>query len=365
VAGGAELEKGKTIGIWISSGTGQVKVPDVVGLTQAQATERLGEVGLVVVAKPEVGSGVEVGRVLRQHPGADKKVDAGTTVAIAVAAATNTVKVPPLTGMTQETAVAVLKGMSLVAEILEIDSQMPGGTVDHQEPASASEVPPGTTVKLFVSNAPPSKTVIVPAVAALELTEGEAKAILVKYRLKAEIIDLETPDVKPGLCIYQDPAAGAEAKINSVVKITIAREPTTTTAPSAPPGATRYDHTDTRIVKTGVWADYYVTAAYLGGYGRSNTSGASATIYFSGTRFDWIAMKGTTTGIAVVYLDGAKKATINLAASGPSYLVNVWSTGNLKSGKHQVKIVLDVSSPAGKFLTLDAVDIWGSIRSGP
>ena len=114
--------------------------------------------------------------------------------------------------MTQETAVAVLKGMSLAAEILEIDSEMPGGTVDHQDPASASEVLPDTTVKLFVSNAPPAKTVIVPAVAALELTEAEAKAILVKYRLKAEIIDLEIPDVKPGLCIYQDPAAGAEAQ---------------------------------------------------------------------------------------------------------------------------------------------------------
>ena len=44
-------------------------------------------------------------------------------------------------------------------------------------------------------------------------------------------------------------------------------------------------------------------------------AGASATIYFTGTRLDWIAMKGTTTGIAVVYLDGVKKATINLAAT--------------------------------------------------
>ena len=118
-------------------------------------------------------------------------------------------------------------------------------------------------------------------------------------------------------------------------------------------------------MKTGVWADYYVTAAYLGGYGRSSTAGASATIYFTGTRLDWLAMKGTTTGIAVVYLDGAKKATVNLAAAAPSYLVKVWSTGSLARGKHQVKIVLSTASPAGKYLTLDAVDIWGTIRTGP
>ena len=153
-AGGTKLEKGGTVGIWISSGTGQVEVPNVVGLTQAEAAERLGEAGLEVVAKPEVGSDVEVGRVLRQNPEADKKVDAGTTVAITVAAVTNTVKVPPLTGMTQETAVALLKGMSLVADVQKTDSALPGGIVDHQDPASASEVQPGTTVKVFVSNAP-------------------------------------------------------------------------------------------------------------------------------------------------------------------------------------------------------------------
>ncbi len=343
-AGGTKLEKGGTVGIWISSGTGQVEVPNVVGLTQAEAAERLGEAGLEVVAKPEVGSDVEVGRVLRQNPEADKKVDAGTTVAITVAAVTNTVKVPPLTGMTQETAVALLKGMNLVADVQKTDSALPGGIVDHQDPASASEVQPGTTVKVFVSNAPAAQTVIVPAVGALGLTEAKAKAILAKCRLKARVIDLETPDSKPGLCIYQDPAAGAEVKINSVVSITVARKPATT-APPAPSGATRYDQTDRNIVKTGVWADYYVTAAYLGSYGRSSTSGASATIYFTGTRLDWIAMKGTTTGIAVVYLDGVKKTTINLAATAAKYLVNVWSTGTLARGRHQVRIVLNSSSP--------------------
>jgi serine/threonine-protein kinase len=365
-AGGTKLEKGKTVGIWISSGTGQISVPDVVGLTQTEATERLGKVGLEVVARPEVGSDVEVGRVLRQNPEADKKVDPGSTVTITVAAVTNTVKVPPLTGLTEESAVMLLEGMNLVAHVQETDSTLPGGIVDHQDPASASEVQPGTTVKVFVSNAPVAKTVIVPAVGALGLTEAEAKVILSKYRLKAQVIDLETPDSKPGLCIYQDPAYGAEVKIGSVVKITIARKPqnTTTTLRPPPPGATRYDQTDRHIVKTGTWAEYFVPAAYLGGYGRSNADETSATIYFTGTRLDWIAMKGTTTGIADVYLDGVKKATINLAASAATYMVNVWSTGTLARGSHQVTIVLNPRSPAGKYLTLDAVDIWGTIRTG-
>ena len=205
-------------------------------------------------------------------------------------------------------------------------------------------------MKLFVSNSPVKKTVLVPAVGALGLTEGQARAILAKYGLKARVIDLETPDFKPGLCIYQNPVAGVEVKIGSAVAITIARKPTTTTttAPSGPPsptGAARYDQTDKHIAKTGSWADYGVAAAYWGSYGRANTAGATVTIYFSGTRLDWIAMKGSTTGIALVYLDGAKKATVNLVASSARYLQDVWSTGAIARGSHRVTIAL---SPAAQ-----------------
>jgi stage II sporulation protein D len=130
-------------------------------------------------------------------------------------------------------------------------------------------------------------------------------------------------------------------------------------------GLTRYDHTNTSIVKTGTWENFSTTKAYGGSYGRSSTSKASATIYFTGTRLDWIGMKGVTTGIAEVYLDGTLKATINLAASAATYQVNLWSTGTLTSGAHYVKIVRSASSASGKFVTLDAVDIWGTITGAP
>ena len=232
-----KLEKGKTISIWISSGEGKVEVPNVVGLTEVQAAEKLGAAGLKVVSKPEVNPEQQVGAVLRQNPEGGKKVDAGTTVTITVAAATNTVKIPPLTGMAQDNAVALLNSMNLVATVEAIDSLLPGGTVADQDPKAGTEVQPGATVKVYVSNAPPVTTVKVPAVAALGLTEAQAKAKLAQYGLKAKVIDLETPDFKPGLCIYQDPPAGVEVKIGSVVQITIARVPVTTTT-TAPPTTT-------------------------------------------------------------------------------------------------------------------------------
>jgi hypothetical protein len=124
----------------------------------------------------------------------------------------------------------------------------------------------------------------------------------------------------------------------------------------------RHEQADPRIHYTGTWSDFTKTVASWGSYRRSSTSGASATIKFLGTRLDWIAMKGLTTGVADVYLDGVKKATINLAASAATYQVRVWSTGTLAYGQHTVKLVRSKSSATGKYLTLDAVDIWGTMQ---
>jgi outer membrane protein assembly factor BamB len=132
---------------------------------------------------------------------------------------------------------------------------------------------------------------------------------------------------------------------------------------TAPPA--RYEQTDSRIVKVGTWSDFSKTAASGGSYGRSSTAGASATIYFTGTRLDWIGMKGTTTGIVDVYLDGVKQTTIDLTASTATYQVNLWSTGSIASGSHNVALVRSDSSASDRFLVLDAVEIWGAIATAP
>ena len=74
-------------------------------------------------------------------------------------------------------------------------------------------------------------------------------------------------------------------------------------------------------------------------------------------------MRGSTAGIANVYIDGVFKEQIVLHADTASYNVIVWSTGVLAPGNHSVRIERDSASGAGRYLTLDAVDIWGAIRT--
>ncbi|GEM_PF-4042895 len=45
--------------------------------------------------------------------------------------------------------------------------------------------------------------------------------------------------------------------------------------------------------------------------------------------------------------------------------VNVRSTGTLPHGPHVVKIVRSNSSATGKYVTLDAVDVWGAVTTRP
>jgi hypothetical protein len=42
--------------------------------------------------------------------------------------------------------------------------------------------------------------------------------------------------------------------------------------------------------------------------------------------------------------------------------VKIWSTATLTNGVHTVRIVRSTASATGEYLTLDAVDIWGTIK---
>ena len=184
-----------------------------------------------------------------------------------------------------------------------------------------------------------------------------------------------------GVAFADDPASTSSTTTTEVSSTTtMATEPVTTTATEATTTTTevsstttttpvlaaaatltRYDQTNSAISYAGTWAAFTTAAAHNGSYARASTTGASANIVFDGTQLHWIGMKGTTTGVADVYLDGAFVKTINLANSVAIYQQDVWSTGTLPSGVHTVRIVRNASSASGKYITVDAVDVAGTL----
>jgi len=84
-AGGTEVPRGETVTITVSTGPRQVEVPDVVGVGENQATNRLTSAGLKPVREERtVTDPAQDGVVVEQRPGAGLQVDEGREVVIVI-----------------------------------------------------------------------------------------------------------------------------------------------------------------------------------------------------------------------------------------------------------------------------------------
>lgn len=126
--------------------------------------------------------------------------------------------------------------------------------------------------------------------------------------------------------------------------------------------STRYEQTDSHLTWAGSWAPFATTSASGGSYARANTAGASVTVKFTGTRLAWIATAGTTLGKAYVSIDGGTAVSVNLARTAVAYQQSVWNTGTLTGGQHTVKIWWDPKNAAGKFISIDAFEVEGTLN---
>lgn len=124
-----------------------------------------------------------------------------------------------------------------------------------------------------------------------------------------------------------------------------------------------YEQTDSRIRYTGAWYTFSTASASGGSYRRANSNSAYVTFFFVGERLDWITMKGTTTGVADVSVDGVRVATVDLSNPVAVYKQKVWSTEKLPHGLHRVCISRNPASPPGKYITVDAVAVVGTLVS--
>jgi len=134
-----------------------------------------------------------------------------------------------------------------------------------------------------------------------------------------------------------------------------------THAAAPAPGSTRYQQTDSHLLYAGTWATFRATGASGGSYARADTSGASVTATFTGTYLAWVATAGTTLSKAYVSLDGGTPVSIDLARTAVAHQQKVWNTGTLASGKHTVKIWWDPTDAAGKYISIDAFDVLGTL----
>ncbi|MCB0997541.1 MAG: Stk1 family PASTA domain-containing Ser/Thr kinase [Acidimicrobiales bacterium] len=166
-AGGAELERGGTVTLFVSAGPETIQVPDVTELSVVDATQTLTDLGFRVSQSEEPSDDVPLGSIIRTDPevGADAKK--GETITLVLSSGPEKQVVPNVLGSDQTSATTALQnaGFTVVPDTCLITNpatQTPG-TVISQTPPPGTEVDPGSVVNICVGVEPePTPTPEVP-----------------------------------------------------------------------------------------------------------------------------------------------------------------------------------------------------------
>lgn len=151
-AAGSSADDGSTVLVLVSKGPETVSIPNAVGVTEAEARDRLAQAGFAVTVV-KVFSDDPDGNVIAQNPSAGGQAAKGSTVRINVSKGTGLVDVPNVTGQQRAAAESMLTQLGLKANVVSVPSNEPVGTVVAQNP-TGGQIRQGAGVRLNVSTGP-------------------------------------------------------------------------------------------------------------------------------------------------------------------------------------------------------------------
>jgi serine/threonine-protein kinase len=216
---GERIERGNIVTIHVSQGKRKVDVPDVRGLSVAEAVSRLKDAGLEANPKP-VFSNEDEGTVVAQDPAAGKRVVEDTRVRINVSQGEKPIAVPNVVGGSFEDAKAALEAEGFVVRRSDQNSNIAPNTVIETRPAAGTELQRGATVTVIVSKGP--EDLAVPSVEGLD--EESARLELEGAGFTVSVSDDPTEDpAEDGIVLAQDPLGGDRAEEGATVVIFVGR----------------------------------------------------------------------------------------------------------------------------------------------
>ncbi|RME21606.1 MAG: PASTA domain-containing protein [Deltaproteobacteria bacterium] len=200
-------------------GTGDIIVPDLTGLNQADARANLESKGLVfLVGGRKPSPTAAPGTVLSQSPPAGSRVKAGSTVSVTLAG--EAPRVPDLKGRTVAEATVLLEqaGFKISVGPEVASDEVAAGRVVKQEPAAGLAYEPGRTIVVNLSSGPAKKEV--PKVTGMGL--GRARRILQDAGFKVGKVTYRyDEDWGPYVVLGQTPRAGEKAKPGSAIDLVV------------------------------------------------------------------------------------------------------------------------------------------------
>jgi len=218
------------LAVVLSSGTGRVKVPDVVGLTEAAAVGRVKSAGLTPVPTSRASTTVANGVVFEQTPAFGHVVNDSARVTLIVSSGLPTTPLAKVEGLGATQAVSMLRAAGFKPTTkAKASTSVAEGLVIGTEPGAGARLAVGTPVTVLVSSGP--SPVRVPdtvgqsraaAEAALDTAELEVGTIT------QQVSASQTPET----VLSQSPAAGGMLRVGGKVNLVVAKAPKDVAVPA-------------------------------------------------------------------------------------------------------------------------------------
>lgn len=156
IEGNTEVDAGTVLNLVVSSGkVVGVNVPDVVGLSEAEAKVMLENEGFSMQKQLQESDSVEKGKVISQNPLGATTAAKGSPITVVISSGMNVeqITMPDLSGKTEEEAKVVIEeeGLSIGTVAEEDSDSVEKGKVISQSPAAGGMVDKGTAVDLKIS----------------------------------------------------------------------------------------------------------------------------------------------------------------------------------------------------------------------
>jgi serine/threonine-protein kinase len=228
----------------------QVQVPSLIGMTEAEARDAIGDAGLNVGDVTfEASETAETDEVTDQDPPRDQYVDPGTSIDITVSTGKPMVDVPALVGATQDEARDRLRTAKLRPQFESQESDLPQGQVLSTSPEAGTPVPQESVVTITISKGPKQ----VPSVVGLNRSDAIKQIVDAGFQYDIRGDDRSTEP--RGTVTDQLPPGGQEQPQGTTITLFVSTyeppppPPTDTSTVLPTPPATPTEGTTPRVAR--------------------------------------------------------------------------------------------------------------------
>ncbi|WP_080942946.1 Stk1 family PASTA domain-containing Ser/Thr kinase [Clostridium baratii] len=207
--------------IFGGSGSKNVEVPNLIGMTMDEAEKAASAVDLKVVKVKEVKNEAKTGTIVESNPTAGSSVKKGSTIEVTVSGGEK-IFMADLVEDSLEDAKSKLESLGLknIKVRYDYSDEIPEGNVISQDPNSGSEIDKNTKITLVVSKGKKVETVKVPSV--IGMSESDAKDKLISLGLKVSVETQATTDEsKNGKVVGQSLDANTSANPGDTITLQV------------------------------------------------------------------------------------------------------------------------------------------------